>query len=137
MSNECDVKLAKYSTNDSRTTAIYKNCSANDISYNDITRRLGLAQTESIIGRGSWVCSFQGEDGDEDDDDVDEGVEDGEDVDEDDEEHDEDAKEHDEDVDYHVFINYASNTDPLSTLTAVLIQFRLSGDFNWPAFSIP
>ena len=91
--------MAKYSTNDSRNTAFYKNCSTNDISYNDITRCLGSAQTESIIGRGSWVCSFQGEDGDEDDDDVDEGVEDGEDVDEDDEEHDEDAKEHDEDVD--------------------------------------
>ena len=38
---------------------------------------------ENIIGRGSWVCSFQGEDGDEDDEDVDEGVEDGEDDDED------------------------------------------------------
>ena len=63
----------------------YKNCNTNDISYNDITRCLGSAQMENIIGRGSWVCSFQGEDS--------------EDV---DEEHDEDAKEHDEDVDENV-----------------------------------
>ena len=85
MSNECDVKVAKYSTNDSRNTAFYKNCSTNDISYNDITRCLGSAQMESIIGRGSWVCSFQGEN------------EDGEDV-KDVKEHDEDGEDDDEDV---------------------------------------
>ena len=44
----------------------------------------------------------------------------------------------DDEDDYHVFIiNHASNADPLSALTAVLIQFRLSGDFNRPTFSIP